>query len=92
MSIMPAIDAFSAISDPNRRILLEALRREPHTVNALAELIPGISRPAISQHLKILLDAALVSVEAQGTKRIYQIKKSGFDGVNMWLDQFWTQA
>lgn len=89
---MPVIDAFSAISDPNRRILLEALRREPHTVNALADLIPAISRPAISQHLKILLDAALVSVRAEGTKRIYMIEKSGFDGVNMWLDQFWTQG
>jgi DNA-binding transcriptional ArsR family regulator len=92
MSIMPVIDAFSAISDQNRRVLLEALRREPHTVNALADLIPAISRPAISQHLKILLDAALVSVEAHGTKRIYTIEKSGFDGLNMWLDQFWTQG
>lgn len=89
---MAKIDAFSAISDQNRRILLEALRREPHTVNALADLIPAISRPAISQHLKILLETALVSVQAQGTKRIYTINKSGFDGVNMWLDQFWTQG
>ncbi len=89
---MVTIDAFSAISDPNRRILLEALRREPHTVNALADLIPRISRPAVSQHLKALLDSALVTVKAEGTRRIYTINKAGFDGLNMWLDQFWAHA
>lgn len=89
---MTKTDAFNAISDANRRILLEALRREPKTVNALAELIPTISRPAVSQHLKALLDSALVTVKAQGTKRIYTINKSGFNGLNMWLDQFWTKG
>ncbi len=89
---MAKTDAFNAISDPNRRILLEALRREPHTVNELAELIPTISRPAVSQHLKALLDAALVTMKAQGTKRIYNINKPGFNGLNMWLDQFWTKG
>lgn len=84
------MDPFSAISDSNRRALLEAIRREPMTVNSLAALLPDISRPAVSQHLKALLDAKLVSVRAEGTKRIYSIETSGFDRLNLWLDQFWA--
>lgn len=86
---MSQADPFDAISDPNRRYLLEELRRSPRTVNELAEGLP-ISRPAVSQHLKALLDSNLVSVSASGTKRIYAINKPGFDRVNLWLDQFWS--
>jgi DNA-binding transcriptional ArsR family regulator len=87
---MTNIDPFSAISDSNRRALLEAIRREPMTVNSLAALLPDISRPAVSQHLKALLDAKLVTVRPEGTKRIYSIESSGFDRLNLWLDQFWA--
>ncbi|WP_075291278.1 ArsR/SmtB family transcription factor [Pararhizobium arenae] len=86
---MSNADPFDAISDPNRRHLLEELRRAPRTVNELAEGLP-ISRPAVSQHLKALLDSNLVSVSASGTKRIYAINRPGFDRVNLWLDQFWS--
>ncbi|URK87032.1 metalloregulator ArsR/SmtB family transcription factor [Rhizobium sp. RCAM05350] len=86
---MSHADPFDAISDPNRRYLLEELQRAPRTVNELAEGLP-ISRPAVSQHLKALLDSNLVSVSASGTKRIYTINKPGFDRVNLWLDQFWS--
>ncbi|KQV35102.1 MULTISPECIES: metalloregulator ArsR/SmtB family transcription factor [unclassified Rhizobium] len=86
---MAHADPFDAISDPNRRHLLEELRRAPRTVNELAQGLP-ISRPAVSQHLKALLDSNLVSVSASGTKRIYAINKPGFDRVNLWLDQFWS--
>lgn len=86
---MSNLSPFSAIADPNRRYLLEELRRAPKTVNELAEGLP-ISRPAVSQHLKALLDSNLVSVSPDGTKRIYQINKPGFDTVNLWLDQFWS--
>ena len=82
-------DPFSAIADPNRRFLLEELRRSPRTVNELSEGLP-ISRPAVSQHLKALLDSNLVSVRAEGTKRIYAINAKGFDRLNLWLDQFWA--
>ncbi|MDO9415159.1 ArsR/SmtB family transcription factor [Pararhizobium sp.] len=82
-------DPFAAIADPNRRYLLEELRRSPRTVNELAHGLP-ISRPAVSQHLKALLDCNLVSVSARGTARIYAINRPGFDGLNFWLDQFWT--
>lgn len=87
---MNLVDPFAAIADPNRRTLLEALRRSPATVNALAELLPTISRPAVSQHLRALLDANLVTVRAEGTKRIYSINSPGFEKLNIWLDQFWS--
>lgn len=86
---MTTIDPFSAIADPNRRYLLEELRRSPRTVNQLAEGLP-ISRPAVSQHLKALLDSNLVSVTAEGTKRIYALNGKGFQKLNIWLDQFWS--
>ena len=81
-------DAFMAIPDDNRRYLLEELRRGPKTVNELAGGLP-VSRPAVSQHLKVLLDAGLVSARAQGTKRIYALNSDGFLRLNIWLDQFW---
>jgi len=83
-------DAFEAISDPNRRYLLEELRRGSKTVNELSQGLP-VSRPAVSQHLKVLLDANLVSVEPKGTSRIYSIDEFGFMRLNIWLDQFWSE-
>lgn len=85
---MTRSDAFMAISDAHRRRLLEELRRGPRTVNQLAGLLP-VSRPAVSQHLKVLLDAGLVGVRAEGTRRIYALEGDGFLGLNLWLDQFW---
>ncbi|MDI7860542.1 metalloregulator ArsR/SmtB family transcription factor [Rhizobiaceae bacterium n13] len=86
---MSTTDPFAAIADHNRRYLLEELRRAPRTVNELASGLP-ISRPAVSQHLKALLDAKLVSVSSEGTRRIYSVNRRGFDGLNLWLDQFWS--
>jgi DNA-binding transcriptional ArsR family regulator len=83
-------DAFAAIADPHRRYLLEELRREPRTVGQLAEGLP-VSRPAVSQHLKVLLDCGLVSVESRGTRRIYAISSAGFLKLNLWIDQFWAE-
>jgi len=81
-------DAFAAIADPNRRHLLEELRRGPKTVNQLASGLP-VSRPAVSQHLKVLLDAGLVSAKSEGTRRVYAVSTAGFLHLNIWLDQFW---
>ena len=86
---MTNTDPFLAIVDPNRRHLLEELRRAPRTVNELAEGLP-ISRPAVSQHLKALLDCDLVTVSNKGTRRIYSVNNRGFDRLNLWLDQFWS--
>lgn len=87
---MIPIDAFMAISDSNRRHLLEELRRGPKTVNQLASGLP-VSRPAVSQHLKVLLDAGLVVANPDGTRRIYAINPGGFTRLNIWIDQFWTE-
>lgn len=81
-------DAFMAIADPNRRYLLEELRRGPKTVNELASGLP-VSRPAVSQHLKVLLDAGLVNAKPEGTRRVYTVSNAGFLKLNIWLDQFW---
>ena len=81
-------DLFVAIADANRRHLLEELRRAPQTVGQLAEGLP-VSRPAVSQHLRVLLDAGLVTAKADGTKRIYHIEEAGFTRLHVWLDQFW---
>lgn len=83
-------EAFLAIADPNRRTILEELRRTPRTVSELAAGLP-VSRPAVSQHLKVLLDAGLVSVRPEGTKRIYAVENAGFLRLNIWLDQFWDE-
>jgi DNA-binding transcriptional ArsR family regulator len=88
-ALMSNTDPFSAIADPNRRYLLEELRRAPRTVNELAEGLP-ISRPAVSQHLKALLESGLVSVKSEGTRRIYAVNSQGFMKLNLWLDQFWA--
>lgn len=87
---MTGIDAFTAIADGNRRHLLEELRRGPKTVNELASGLP-VSRPAVSQHLKVLLDTGLVTARSQGTRRIYAISPDGFLKLNIWLDQFWAE-
>ncbi len=86
---MTTADPFSAIADQNRRYLLEELRRSPKTVNELASGLP-ITRPAVSQHLKALLDCGLVTVTADGTKRIYAVNPVGFNRVVFWIDQFWA--
>ena len=86
---MTSTDPFAAIADPNRRYLLEELRRAPRTVNELAQGLP-ISRPAVSQHLKALLACNLVTVSNAGTKRIHSVNNKGFDRLNLWLDQFWS--
>ncbi|TIO09704.1 metalloregulator ArsR/SmtB family transcription factor [Mesorhizobium sp.] len=81
-------DAFMAIADPNRRYLLEELRRGPKTVNELAAGLP-VSRPAVSQHLKVLLEAGLVNAKPEGTRRVYTVSNAGFLKLSIWLDQFW---
>ena len=80
-----------ALGDPTRRAILGRLKRGPQPVGALAKAFP-ISRPAISQHLKILKDARLVSDRAEGTRRVYQLDPAGFESVRAYLDQFWTAA
>jgi DNA-binding transcriptional ArsR family regulator len=82
---------FAALNDPTRRAVLERLRSGPKPVGEIARGLP-VTRPAVSQHLKVLKEAGLVDDRAEGTRRIYQIDPKGLGAMRAWLDQFWTAA
>ena len=88
---MAYAEVFTALADPTRRQIFEALRTQPKTVGELAEGQP-VSRPAVSQHLKVLESAGLVSVEPQGNRRLYLIKRDGLDELRQYLESFWSDA
>ena len=88
---MAYAEVFTALADPTRRHIFEALRGQPKTVGELADGQP-VSRPAVSQHLKVLESARLVSVEPQGNSRLYSIKRDGLDDVRRYLESFWSDA
>jgi len=81
----------SALYDPTRRAVLERLRDGPKPVGEIARELP-VSRPAVSQHLKVLKDAGLVIDRAEGTRRVYHIDPKGLAAMRAWLDQFWDTA
>lgn len=81
----------SALADPTRRAVFEKLRDGPRPVGEIAEGLP-VTRPAVSQHLKVLKDAGLVSDRSVGTRRIYYIDPKGLGAMRAWLDQFWDSA
>ena len=83
--------AFAALSDPTRREVFERLAEGPRAVGELAQGLP-VSRPAVSQHLKVLKEAGLVTDRADGTRRVYQIDPQGLGQMRAWLDRFWTAA
>lgn len=83
--------ALSALADPSRRRILEALRTQPKTVSDIAGGQP-ISRPAVSQHLKVLQEAGLVTATPRGTSRIYGIRHEGLAGLRAYLDTFWDDV
>ena len=82
---------FAALADPTRRIVFEKVAERAQTVGALAAQLP-VSRPAVSQHLKVLKDAGLVTDEAQGTSRIYRIDPEGLGPIRRWLDEQWGRS
>jgi DNA-binding transcriptional ArsR family regulator len=82
---------FDALGDVTRRALLERLRRGPLPVGELADGLP-ISRPAVSQHLRVLKQAQLVSDEARGTRRYYRLDPRGFAALREYLNTFWDDA
>ena len=83
--------AFAALSDPTRREVFERLAQGPRAVGELAEGLP-VSRPAVSQHLKVLKEAGLVSDRPEGARRVYQIDPQGLGQLRAWLDRFWDEA
>ena len=82
---------FDALGDPTRRAVLRRLRGGGRSVGEIAEGM-AVSRPAVSQHLKILKAARLVTVYAEGTRRVYAIDTRGIESVRKWLDQFWDET
>jgi DNA-binding transcriptional ArsR family regulator len=83
--------AFDALGDPTRRAVFERVAERAAPVGAVARGLP-VSRPAVSQHLKVLKEAGLVSETAEGTRRIYRVDPRGIGAMRAWLDQRWTAA
>jgi|SRR5512132_203748 DNA-binding transcriptional ArsR family regulator len=83
--------AFAALADPTRQLLLERLAKRPMAVGKLAAGL-DVTRPAVSQHLKVLSAAGLVTARQQGTRRVYQIDPKGVEAMRTYLDRFWDRA
>ncbi len=83
--------ALGALGDPTRRAIFERLGERPSAVVDLAALVP-VSRPAVSQHLKVLRDAGLVRDVQVGNRRIYSLDPDGIAGLRDYLDRFWNTA
>ena len=88
---MAYAEVFTALADSTRRNIFEALLGQSKTVGELAEQQP-VSRPAVSQHLKVLVSAGLVSVEPKGNRRLYSIKSDGLQELRDYLEGFWQDA
>jgi DNA-binding transcriptional ArsR family regulator len=84
-------NALAALADPTRRAVFERLRTGPRSVKAIAHGMP-VSRPAVSQHLKVLKEAGLVADRPEGNRRVYYIDPEGLGALRGWLDQFWDAA
>ncbi len=84
-------DGLAALGDPTRRAIFELLAEGPTPVGELAAQLP-VSRPAVSQHLKVLKVAGLVLDRAEGTRRVYQLNPEGVASMRAYLDRFWDQA
>ena len=83
--------ALAALADPTRRTVFERLGSGPKPVAEIARGLT-VSRPAVSQHLKVLKEAGLVNDRPEGTRRIYYIDPKGLGALRAWLDQFWDEA
>jgi DNA-binding transcriptional ArsR family regulator len=83
--------ALEALGDPTRRAVFELLSEGPNAVGAIARRLP-VSRPAVSQHLRVLKEAGLVVDHQEGTRRIYRLDPVGIAAVRDYFDRFWDQA
>lgn len=81
----------AVLADPTRRQVFERLRAGPRPVNVIAAGMP-VSRPAVSQHLKVLKDAGLIDERSEGVRRIYSVRREGLAELRAWLDSFWSDA
>lgn len=88
---MATYQALEALADPTRRAIFESLRDGPRSVVEITGCVP-ISRPAVSQHLKVLKTAHLVSVRPVGTRRYYAVDPAGLAELRSYFEQFWSAA
>ena|SRR5690348_238873 len=85
------VAGFVALADPTRRRIFERIARKPLSVGAIADELP-VTRPAVSQHLRILQHAGLVTHERDGTRRLYRLDPRGIEAMRAYLDRFWDRA
>ncbi|MEA2451299.1 MAG: hypothetical protein QOG04_9 [Actinomycetota bacterium] len=83
--------SLEALADPTRRAIVDRLRRGPAAVGAIAAELP-VSRPAVSQHLRVLESAGLVSHEASGTRHIYRVELGGLGELRAYIDRLWDES
>ena len=88
---MAYAQALQALGDPTRRAVLEALRDGPRAVGDIAARLP-VSRPAVSQHLRVLKEAGLVTERQDGTRRLYRVEPEGLAELREYLSRFWEEA
>jgi len=85
------LEGFAALADPTRRRVFERLAKRSSSVGEIAATLP-VSRPAVSQHLKVLKEAGLVTDIAAGTRRVYRVDPRGIEAMKNYLDRFWDRA
>ena len=85
------VDGMTALGDPTRRAVFELLADGPRAVGEIASELP-VTRPAVSQHLKVLKEAGLVIDRPDGTRRLYELNPEGIGALRAYFDRFWTQA
>jgi DNA-binding transcriptional ArsR family regulator len=88
---MAYVHPLDVLGDPTRRRIFEQLRTGPRAVGELADGLP-VSRPAVSQHLRVLKEAGLVVDRKVGTRRLYEVAPDGLLGLRDWFDGFWSEA
>ena len=88
---MAYTEAIQALGDPTRRAVFEQLRGGPRAVGEIARGLP-VSRPAVSQHLRVLKEAGLVTDRQDGTRRLYRVDPGGLAELREYLDRFWDEA
>jgi DNA-binding transcriptional ArsR family regulator len=94
--VLPFVDTYGdaglgLLGDPTRRAIFELLARRPSSVGELAQQLP-ISRPAVSQHLRVLRSAGLVTARSDGTRRVYAVSPQGIGALRSWMDEYWGRA
>jgi DNA-binding transcriptional ArsR family regulator len=90
-NVVAAIQALSVLGEPSRRAIFERLADAPASVGEIASALP-VTRSAVSQHLRVLKEAGLVSESPDGTRRIYRLDPAGIAAVRDWLDARWARA